>query len=105
MKAELTAIIEPAPDGGYWAVCPEVPGANGQGETVEETKQSLRSHRTDLRGQKVGHHAWPSRGCDTGKNSCRVKRKDLERRLRIAGCFLKREAVTTRSGRIRRMEL
>ncbi len=42
MKAELTAIIEEAPEGGYWAVCAEVPGANGQGETVEEAKQSLR---------------------------------------------------------------
>lgn len=42
MKAELTAIIEEAPEGGYWAVCPEVPGANGQGESVEEAKQSLR---------------------------------------------------------------
>lgn len=42
MKAELTAIIEPAPEGGYWAICPEVPGANGQGETVEEAKDSLR---------------------------------------------------------------
>ncbi|MDY0168664.1 MAG: type II toxin-antitoxin system HicB family antitoxin [Thermoguttaceae bacterium] len=42
MKAEFTAILEPAPEGGYWAICPEVPGANGQGETVEETKESLR---------------------------------------------------------------
>lgn len=42
MKGEFTAIIEKAPEGGYWAVCPEVPGANGQGETVEEAKQSLR---------------------------------------------------------------
>ena len=42
MKAEFTAIIEPAPEGGYWAICPEVPGANGQGETIEETKNSLR---------------------------------------------------------------
>jgi predicted RNase H-like HicB family nuclease len=42
MKAEFTAIIEPAPEGGYWAICPEVPGANGQGETIEETKDSLR---------------------------------------------------------------
>ena len=42
MKGELTAIIEKAPDGGYWAVCPEVPGANGQGETVEEVKTSLK---------------------------------------------------------------
>ena len=42
MKAELTAIIEEAPEGGYWAVCPEVPGANGQGESIQEAKQSLR---------------------------------------------------------------
>ena len=42
MKAEFTAIIETAPEGGYWAICPEIPGANGQGETIEETKNSLR---------------------------------------------------------------
>jgi predicted RNase H-like HicB family nuclease len=42
VKAELTAIIEEAPEGGYWAVCAEVPGANGQGETIEEAKRSLR---------------------------------------------------------------
>ncbi len=41
MKGEFTAIIEEAPEGGYWAICPEVPGANGQGETVEEAKASL----------------------------------------------------------------
>ncbi|MFA7330359.1 MAG: type II toxin-antitoxin system HicB family antitoxin [Candidatus Delongbacteria bacterium] len=42
MKGELTAIIEPSVDGGFWALCPEVPGANGQGETVAEAKESLR---------------------------------------------------------------
>lgn len=42
MKAEYTAIIEKSPEGGYWAICPEVPGANGQGETVEEAKTSLK---------------------------------------------------------------
>jgi predicted RNase H-like HicB family nuclease len=42
MKAEFTAIIEPVPEGGYWAICPEIPGANGQGETIEEAKNSLR---------------------------------------------------------------
>ena len=41
MKAEFTAIIEPAPEGGFWAICPEVPGASGQGESVEESKKSL----------------------------------------------------------------
>ena len=56
MKAEFTAIIETAPESGYWAICPEIPGANGQGETVEETKQNLRQaieliledHRKDI---------------------------------------------------------
>lgn len=42
MKGKFTAIIEEAPEGGYWAICPEVPGANGQGKTVAETKRSLR---------------------------------------------------------------
>ncbi len=42
MKAEFTAIIEEAPEGGYWAICPEIPGANGQGESIEEAKESLR---------------------------------------------------------------
>ncbi len=42
MKAEFTAIIEKAPEGGYWAICPEIPGANGQGETIEEAKNSLK---------------------------------------------------------------
>ena len=42
MKGEFTAIIEAAPEGGYWAICPEIPGANGQGETIEEAKSSLR---------------------------------------------------------------
>ena len=43
MKAELTAIIETASEGGYWAICPEISGANGQGETIEEAKESLKS--------------------------------------------------------------
>jgi predicted RNase H-like HicB family nuclease len=43
MKGELTAIIEEASEGGYWAICPEVPGANGQGETVEEAKEDLKN--------------------------------------------------------------
>ena len=42
MKGELTAIIENAPEGGFWAICSEVPGANGQGETIEEAKKSLK---------------------------------------------------------------
>ncbi len=43
MKGEFTAIIESAPEGGFWAICPEIPGANGQGETIEQAKESLKN--------------------------------------------------------------
>ena len=42
INGELAAIIEATPEGGYWAICPEVPGANGQGETVLEAKENLK---------------------------------------------------------------
>lgn len=35
MHNEFTAIIEIASEGGYFAYCPEIAGANGQGETIE----------------------------------------------------------------------
>ena len=40
MESKFTAIIE---KDGVWyiAYCPEIPGANGQGKTVEEAKESL----------------------------------------------------------------
>ena len=41
MRNEFTAIIEPAEEGGYWAYCLEVEGANGQGETVDEVLEDL----------------------------------------------------------------
>ncbi|MBI5062827.1 MAG: type II toxin-antitoxin system HicB family antitoxin [Desulfatitalea sp.] len=53
MKAEFTAIIEPAPEGGFWAICPEVPGANGQGETIEDAKNNLRGLPDDAIQDKV----------------------------------------------------
>ena len=42
MKETVTALIEACPEGGCWASCPEFPGANGQGETIEDTKQNLK---------------------------------------------------------------
>jgi predicted RNase H-like HicB family nuclease len=41
MHNEFTAIIEAAAEGGYFAYCAEIPGANGQGETIDECRQSL----------------------------------------------------------------
>jgi len=40
MESKFTAIIEK--DGEWYiAYCPEIPGANGQGKTVDEAKKSL----------------------------------------------------------------
>ena len=40
MKNEFTAVVER--DGDWFiAYCPEIPGANGQGRTIEESKSSL----------------------------------------------------------------
>jgi len=41
MRNEFTAIIEAASEGGFFAYCPEILGANGQGETIEECRQNL----------------------------------------------------------------
>jgi predicted RNase H-like HicB family nuclease len=38
----FTAIIEKAEEGGHFAYCLEVKGANGQGETVEECCEDLK---------------------------------------------------------------
>ena len=35
-------LIEQASEGGFWAYCPEIAGAHGQGETIEETKENLK---------------------------------------------------------------
>jgi predicted RNase H-like HicB family nuclease len=40
MKNEFTSIIERDGD-WYIAYCPEVPGANGQGRTKDEARESL----------------------------------------------------------------
>jgi predicted RNase H-like HicB family nuclease len=41
MDQKFTTILESASEGEYFSYCLEVPGANGQGETVEECCQSL----------------------------------------------------------------
>lgn len=40
MKNEFTAIIERDGD-WYIAYCPEIPGANGQGQTKDEARENL----------------------------------------------------------------
>lgn len=40
MQSEFTAIIE-EDEGWFIAYCPEVPGANGQGKTIDECRENL----------------------------------------------------------------
>jgi predicted RNase H-like HicB family nuclease len=42
MQLELTAVYRKDPAGGYSAYVEELPGANSQGETLEEARTNLR---------------------------------------------------------------
>ena len=65
MQFEFTAIFKEAPEGGYVAFVEELPGANTQGQTLDEARDNLReavglvleSNRLlaeqELRGAKV----------------------------------------------------
>lgn len=39
---KLTAVYEPAPEGGYTCWVEEIPAAISEGETLEEAEQNLR---------------------------------------------------------------
>ncbi len=64
MRNEFTAVIAPAPEGGYSAYCLEVP-AVGEGDTLEECRQNLReaillmlADRRETERQEVPPTAW-----------------------------------------------
>ena len=42
MQFEFTAVFQEAPEGGYVAFIQELPGANTQGETLDEARENLR---------------------------------------------------------------
>jgi len=42
MKNTFTAVFVPAEEGGFIAFAAELPGANTQGETIEEARENLR---------------------------------------------------------------
>ena len=42
MQHEFTAVFKAAPEGGYVAFVEELPGANTQGETLDEARDNLR---------------------------------------------------------------
>ena len=66
MELTLTAVFEelsPAEGGGYAAYVEEIPGANTQGETLEEARENLKDAirelleaRKTLIGQEYGSH-------------------------------------------------
>ena len=39
---KITAVFEPAVEGGYLAYVEEIPGVNTQGETLNEARENLR---------------------------------------------------------------
>lgn len=42
MRLEFTAVFREAPEGGYVAFVEELPGANTQGESLDEARTNLR---------------------------------------------------------------
>ena len=42
MQLEFTAVFREAPEGGYVAFVEELPGANTQGDTLDEARANLR---------------------------------------------------------------
>lgn len=42
MARSFTAVFQPAEEGGYVAWVEELPGANSQGETLDEARENLR---------------------------------------------------------------
>jgi len=67
MHNEFTAVIAPAPEGGYAAYCLEIP-AVGEGETLEECRQNLReaillmlTDRRETGCQEAPPGAWEER--------------------------------------------
>ena len=63
MKNEFTAIIER--DGEWFiAFCPEIPGANGQGRTKDEARESLDVEFDPVKEQliAIGDAVWVALG-------------------------------------------
>jgi predicted RNase H-like HicB family nuclease len=59
MKERFTAVVEPVDEGGFWAHCPEVAGANGQGDTAEEAEENLnKAIQLTLKSKVLDEAAW-----------------------------------------------
>ncbi|HUI85460.1 MAG TPA: type II toxin-antitoxin system HicB family antitoxin [Candidatus Binatia bacterium] len=51
---KLTAVFEPAKEGGYTCFVEEIPAAISQGETLEEAKANLRDALQTCTGMPAG---------------------------------------------------
>lgn len=40
---QYTVFVEPCEEGGYFAVCPSLPGCHVQGESLEDTLKEMRA--------------------------------------------------------------
>ena len=66
MDVTFTAVFEEVPaseGGGYCAYVQELPGANTQGQTLEEARENLKDAikllletRRDMLGEEIGNH-------------------------------------------------
>ncbi len=68
-------LIHPSEEGGFWATCPEVPGANGQGETEEEAEQDLQAAiqlvtQDQAHDAMIEESAWISAAARLGLTTC-----------------------------------
>src|SRR5439155_5609965 len=86
---KLTAVFEPAKEGGYTCFVEEIPAAISQGETVEEAKANLprcleAGSRMPARAGREG--AFSAGLARDDRIRWRMRLADLERHLRERGC-------------------
>lgn len=102
-QVKLTAVFEPAPEGGFTSSFEELPEVFSEGETIEEAEANLFDalklvmdyHREQSRRKPP--RAVPSKTTCRRRRATRirtrtsVKLNDLERHLRECGCRFERE--------------
>jgi len=91
---KLTAVFEPAKEGGYTCFVEEIPAAISQGETVEEAKANLprcleAGSRMPARAGREG--AFAAGLARDDRIRWRMRLADLERHLRERDCVFHRQ--------------
>jgi predicted RNase H-like HicB family nuclease len=92
MKEQLTAVFQKVPE-GYIAFVEELPGANSQGDTLEEARSNLREAVQLVLGQPVDCKRSVGRDVGHSRATCAdfMKRIDLIRHMERHGAQLLRE--------------